>query len=119
MNKLSKIITATILVLMSFINTSWAQDFKLDPTYFHIFDKDSLKGFEEDAARASAISEQYLGAEFKVKMYQLKRAYINNRYNLWPKPIKNSPYSVILTSITWASSRITWASNYRIGCSIS
>ena len=93
MNKLSKIITATILVLMSFINTSWAQDFKLDPMYFHIFDKDSLKGFEEDAARASAISEQYLGAEFKVKMYQLKRAFINNRYNLWPKPIKNSPYS--------------------------
>jgi hypothetical protein len=93
MNKLSKIITATILVLMSFVNTSWAQDFKLDPMYFHIFDKDSLKGFEEDAARASAISEQYLGAEFKVKMYQLKRAFINDRYNLWPKPIKNSPYS--------------------------
>ena len=43
MNKPSKIITATILVLMSFINTSWAQDFKLDPMYFHIFDKDSLK----------------------------------------------------------------------------
>ncbi len=50
-----------------------------------VFDKDSLKGFEEDAARRSALSEHFFGSEYKVRMYQLKREYINNKYNLWPK----------------------------------
>ncbi len=46
------------------------------------FDKDSLSGFDEEAARKSAISEQFLGAEFQVRMYRLKREFINNKYYL-------------------------------------
>ncbi|HQQ93130.1 MAG TPA: T9SS type A sorting domain-containing protein [Bacteroidia bacterium] len=46
------------------------------------FDLDSLRGFDENAAARAAISEQFVGAELKVRMYQLKRHYINEKYGL-------------------------------------
>lgn len=52
------------------------------PIYFHVFDSDSLKGFDEMDARAKAIQENYTGAELKIKMYLQKREFINNKYNL-------------------------------------
>lgn len=52
---------------------------------------DSLEGFDEEAARRSAISEQFLGKEFDVRISSLKRQYISNKYGLWPKSlIQNS-----------------------------
>ena len=59
-----------------------AQIADLDPKYFSKFDADSLAGFDETAARAATINEGFLGAEFRVHMYQLKRRYINDKYNL-------------------------------------
>ena len=55
--------------------------------YPQSFNLDSLKGFDENAAARSALSEQFTGPEFKVRMYQLKRQYINNKYNLHPSPV--------------------------------
>jgi gliding motility-associated-like protein len=51
----------------------------------YAFDPDSLQGFDEMAAQSAAVSEGYLGAELKVKMYMFKREFINNKYNLVPK----------------------------------
>ena len=84
---------AVIVFLGAFLNKSLAQDGRSANTYpFHLFDTDSLRGFDEEAARRSAISENFLGAEFKVRMFQLKRKYINDKYNLW-RPVSNQSYN--------------------------
>jgi hypothetical protein len=57
-------------------------NFPIDPLYRRVFNPDSLKGFDESAARANAISEGYYGSEFIVRMYNLKKEYINNKYGL-------------------------------------
>lgn len=59
-----------------------AQQFEINPVYYTIFDQDSLSGFNESEARVLAIQEGFLGSEFKIKMYRLKREYINKKYNL-------------------------------------
>jgi len=51
---------------------------------YQYFSNDSLKGFDEQAARLSAISEGFLGDEFPVRMNMLKRQYINAKYDLIP-----------------------------------
>jgi hypothetical protein len=80
---------AVFVFLGAFLNKSLAQDGRsVNPYPFHLFDVDSLRGFDEEAARRSAISENFLGQEFKVRMFQLKRRYINDKYNLW-RPISN------------------------------
>ncbi len=95
------ILTAAFLICAVTLNKSFAQapgkSFVPNPIVYTIFDADSLKGFDEDAARRSAISENFLGAEFKVRMYKLKRQYINNKYNLWPKPqkVKTTQFSPV------------------------
>jgi gliding motility-associated-like protein len=95
------ILTAAFLICAIMLNKSFAQspgkNFVPSPIVYTIFDADSLKGFDEDAARRSAISENFLGAEFKVRMYKLKRQYINNKYNLWPKPqkVKTTQFSPV------------------------
>ena len=68
--------------------------------YSQVFSIDSLSGFDEDAARNSAISEGFLGEEFKVRMWTFKRTYINNKYNMAPKvqKYKNSTYTNLKTS---------------------
>ena len=88
---------AVLLFLAAFVNKAqaqWLENAPGGPPVYYIFDADSLKGFDEDAARKSAIAEHFLGAEFKVRMYQLKRTYVNDKYNLWAKPSKsqNSGY---------------------------
>lgn len=95
------ILTAAFLICAVTLNKSFAQapgkSFVPNPIVYTIFDADSLMGFDEDAARRSAISENFLGAEFKVRMYKLKRQYINNKYNLWPKPqkVKTTQFSPV------------------------
>lgn len=76
---------------------------QLNPVFFKVFDSDSLQGFNENDARTQAISEGFLGQEYKVKMYYLKREYINAKYglsreqqvtNLWT-PIQSSRPSTV------------------------
>lgn len=93
MLKINKSLTILLLVILAICNRSFGQSQKLSPVHFYVFDKDSLQGFDEDAARKSAISEQFLGAEFKVRMSQLKRSYINNKYNIMPVLPGNSSFS--------------------------
>ncbi|PBQ34296.1 hypothetical protein CNR22_21810 [Sphingobacteriaceae bacterium] len=81
MSKIKISIPLIILLLLSICKTGSAQ-FAIDPLFYHVFDKDSLVGFDENAARASAISERFLGSEFKIRMFRLKREFINNKYNL-------------------------------------
>jgi gliding motility-associated-like protein len=72
-----------LFVLLTIGNKIWGQNIQKESLY--IFDKDSLVGFDEEAARRAIISEKFLGAEFKVRMFQTKRTYINDKYHLWPR----------------------------------
>jgi len=57
---------------------------------YQFFNNDSLRGFDEDAARRSAISEGFVGQEFPVRMNILKRRYINDKFNL-VRPVSPAP----------------------------
>ncbi|MBK9284860.1 MAG: gliding motility-associated C-terminal domain-containing protein [Sphingobacteriaceae bacterium] len=54
------------------------------------FGIDSLNGFDEQSASAAAISEGFTGEEFPVKMWQLKREFVNSKYGLWPQVSKKT-----------------------------
>lgn len=88
-------ITTILAVLTLFTTALRGQNKEFDwnpitnPKYQHIFDSDSLRGFDEEAVRRAAISDRILGAEFKVKMYFAKRNYIKDKYGLWPKQQQN------------------------------
>lgn len=90
MYNMKKSIALMLFAILALSNYSFAQRVENSPNIYHLFDIDSLRGFDEEAARRSAISEQFLGAEFKVRMYQLKRRYINDKFNLWPKESDDS-----------------------------
>ncbi len=53
------------------------------------FHGDSLAGFDEEAAKKSALSEGFFGNEFPVRMAQMKRSYINAKYGIQPKNTKS------------------------------
>lgn len=90
MSKIKLSLTLLVFLLLSVGNKTKAQ-FEIDPIYYYQFSEDSLVGFDENAARASAISEQFLGAELKIKMYRLKREYIDNKYGIIrPMPVYNT-----------------------------
>ncbi len=82
MGKIKLSVTAFVFLLAGFFQSARAQQFDIHPVYYTIFDQDSLAGFNESEARAIAIHERYLGSEFKIKMYRMKREYINQKYNL-------------------------------------
>ncbi|MBL7932597.1 MAG: hypothetical protein JNL60_11885, partial [Bacteroidia bacterium] len=82
MSKIKLSISAFVFLLVAFCSTGRAQQFEIHPIYYTIFDQDSLSGFNESEARAIAIQERFLGSEFKIKMYRLKREYINQKYGL-------------------------------------
>ena len=63
---------------------------QLDPKYTRGFSADSLSGFDETAAKNALFTDQYFGDEYTIKMHHLKRAYINDKYNLWVKPLQNN-----------------------------
>lgn len=71
----------TLLLLVAWQGAR-AQQFEINPIYYTIFDKDSLSGFNETEARALAIYEGSIGSEYKIKMYRLKREFINQKYGL-------------------------------------
>lgn len=87
--KIKLSLTLMAFALISFVQTGRAQ-YDIDPIYYYNFSPDSLAGFDEAAARASAISEQFLGAELKVRMYQLKRQYVDNKYGLTKPFVSNT-----------------------------
>jgi gliding motility-associated-like protein len=88
MKKRNTLAAAMVLFVLGIFSFGKAQNYQetkrfLLPSFvYQSIDPDSLKGFDDDAARASAISEGFLGQEFQVRMYRLKREYINNKYNL-------------------------------------
>lgn len=82
MSKIKLSVTAIVVLMIGLFQSARAQQFDIHPIYYTIFDQDSLAGFNESEARAIAIHERYLGSEFKIKMYRLKREYINEKYGL-------------------------------------
>jgi gliding motility-associated-like protein len=79
---MKKVITVCILALYLLCPSLKAQQYNIDPIFYTIFDADSLRGFDETAARQSVIDEGSYGPEVKIKMYNLHREYINNKYDL-------------------------------------
>jgi gliding motility-associated-like protein len=84
MNKVKLTIPFLAFLLTVICFTGKAQRFDVNPIFNRVFDQDSLSGFDERAAGASAISEGFTGAEYPIRMYRLKREYIDNKYNLAP-----------------------------------
>lgn len=90
----------SIATFLLFAQCVIAQNNKaVKPAY--VFSADSLVGFDGAAAQNSAISEGFLGEEFKVRMWGLKRSYINSKYGIAPKitKYKNSIYNNAKTSV--------------------
>ncbi len=85
----------SIAALLLFTQAGISQNNKI-VQHNYIFSTDSLAGFDEVAAKNSAISEGFLGEEFKVRMWSLKRAYVNSKYGITPKIHKytNSSYNL-------------------------
>ncbi|MBN8694129.1 MAG: gliding motility-associated C-terminal domain-containing protein [Bacteroidetes bacterium] len=48
----------------------------------YIFSADSIKGFDENAASAAILADDYVGDEYKVMMYYMKRDFVKAKYNL-------------------------------------
>lgn len=94
-------ILISILLLTGGFNL-FSQTFYIDPVYYSVFDQDSLKGFNENEARLTAIQGGWLGQELKVKMFRLKREFIDSKYNLVHPSINTYNYfpakSSVLTS---------------------
>ncbi|MBA3665699.1 MAG: gliding motility-associated C-terminal domain-containing protein [Bacteroidetes bacterium] len=79
-----KLILLFVFALSLAFNKGWAQVNKMTNSHFanYIFDTDSLSGFDEESAKLSALSDGFIGSEFKVRMFQMKRQYINAKYNI-------------------------------------
>src|ERR1043166_2107969 len=92
MNRTVKLIALAASILVLGFQSGHSQSNRVLNTHLsnYVFNADSLAGFEEAAAQAGAISEGFVGNEFPVRMWQLKRRYINDKYNLQSaKPIKH------------------------------
>src|SRR6478736_4094977 len=79
--KIKLSLTLVVLALLAFVNPGKAQ-YEIDPIYNTRFSPDSLKGFDETAARVAALSNGCYGAETKVALCRMKRAYIDNKYGI-------------------------------------
>jgi gliding motility-associated-like protein len=72
------------LVTMLCLNVSAQIERKMN----YIFTQDSVAGFDENAASAAAFSNACYGKEYKVFMYNAKRSFIKQKYNLkTPAPV--------------------------------
>ncbi len=79
MKPTKKIIIVLLAFIAAFANKSIGQvGFK--STY--IFTADSVSGFDETAASSAALANGCYGKEFKVFMYNQKRIYVKQKYNL-------------------------------------
>jgi hypothetical protein len=80
-----------VLALSVFSLTTFAQNYNRFNIHNYIFAADSIAGFDEVAAKAAALSEGYLGEEFKVKMWRQKRSYVNAKYGIEAAKAINVP----------------------------
>jgi hypothetical protein len=80
MKKISLKLIAVMLLAFSFGASSQAP-FKY---LTYIFPTDSLAGFDEKAANQEALSRGFLGSEYYVIMYTMKRDFINKKYGYYP-----------------------------------
>ncbi|MBL7911476.1 MAG: hypothetical protein JNJ41_10520, partial [Bacteroidia bacterium] len=86
MKPTKKIIIILLTFIAAFANKSIGQvEFK--STY--IFTSDSVSGFDETAASSAALANGCYGKEFKVFLYNQKRIYVKQKYNLKTKSSKN------------------------------
>lgn len=56
----------------------------------HIFNADSIRGFDEVEAKQIAMDRGFFGSEYHVYMYHAKRAFINRKYNIYNGPSFNN-----------------------------
>src|SRR5258706_4592238 len=101
MKNIFKPIQLIFLLLLSGVEIKAQQPFALEQAKFYVFDRDSLQGFEEEAASRAAISEGFTGAEYPGRMAATKRGYINAKYNLIKHielPDPNLPLGKIVVS---------------------
>src|SRR5882724_9295273 len=89
--KTKNVIIVLIAILM--VQLAGAQVESVSRGHYQYFNNDSLAGFDEDLARRSAIHDGFLGEEYPVRMNQLKRQYINSKFNLWGKPTPRYDHS--------------------------
>ena len=68
------------------VNKSEAQ---VDLKASYIFTGDSISGFDESSVSAAALANGCYGKEFKVFLYNQKRIYVKQKYNLKTKSPKN------------------------------
>jgi hypothetical protein len=83
-----KFFLLTTLIVLSF-NNCFSQINKVFVLKQAAFTEDSLKGFEEEVAIRSTQTEGFTGNEFSIRMRQLKRQYVNTKYNLNSKQKNN------------------------------
>lgn len=81
-------VLVSALALVLFTNTATAQAPFKYLTY--IFPADSLKGFDEEAAKQEALSRGFFGSEYHVIMYSMKRDFINKKYGYYTGPGANA-----------------------------
>ncbi len=88
----SKLIIAALMFALS---SSLSGQIEVEKNY--IFAKDSIQGFDDQAAFSSMMSRGFYGEEFKVMMYHAKREYVKAKYSLptmqqaAPKTLFQSP----------------------------
>jgi gliding motility-associated-like protein len=98
MKKLNTILTSAVIALLCCLNFSGtaqngAKTIAVDNFFNHVFDSDSLSGFDESANSAMAVSNGCYGNEFKMFMNRAKRQFINAKYNV-NAPLPSLPYVV-------------------------
>ncbi|PBQ31582.1 hypothetical protein CNR22_07315 [Sphingobacteriaceae bacterium] len=86
---------AVFVLLSAFYQKSHAQSNYVESMTTYIFSRDSVNGFDEQAASAGALAGNFFGNEYKVFMYRAKRTYVNQKYgiqSITPKTLfQNSP----------------------------
>ncbi len=87
MKKIDTILTSAVIALLCCLSFSGkaqnaAKTIAVDNFFNHVFDSDSLSGFDESANSALAVSNGCYGKEFKVFMNRAKRQYINAKYGV-------------------------------------
>ena len=72
-----KIILLAFMAMFAFKSVG-----QVDERASYIFSGDSIAGFDEAGNSAIALSERLYGIEYKFFMYNQKRAFVKQKYNL-------------------------------------
>ncbi len=77
-----KLILAILVLFAGFASKISAQQSDVEIKTSYIYSNDSTAGFDEQAASSVAIENAYYGQEFKYFMYEEKRKFIIQKYNI-------------------------------------